>query len=218
MTVEKSVIEDQLRWDTRVIETHIDVDVEDGHVTLSGKVPTYLDRMIAENDVRHLPGVRSVINQLIVEYPMQNGSPSDEEVREYISGILRGHPTIDESNVQVMVSSGHVQLEGTVGSYWHKVLVDDIVASASGVVEISNRLAVVPYENAADEDTAKDIMNAMHRSPLIDAGDINVKVEEGRVTLSGSVPTADAYRAANDAAAYTFGVIEVTNHVVIDPV
>jgi len=216
-TISPTIIEEQLHWDTRLDAENIQVTVADGHVTLTGSVPTYFDRMIATEDVWRVQDVVSVDNQLAVKYPSHIKVPTDEDIKQYLAHILLWHPTINSNEITLHVNNGMVDLEGTVDSYWQKLTVEEMVANTFGVVNLSNRLAVVPQDDAADEETAKDIMDALHRAQAINADDIDVKVKDGRVKISGSVPHADAYRTARDIAAYTFGVIDVDNKLIIVP-
>ena len=220
MTIDDSTLADSiklhLRWDSRVQAENITVAVENRHVTLSGSVPNYLDLWVAVEDVRNLPGVRSVIQQLVVKPPAQTSLPEDAAIKLNIYQALKHQSVVDTSNIKVGVKAGHVEIDGSVESFWHKAIVEGYAISTVGVVQISNRLAVVPHESASDEETARDIIGAFRRSVMIDALAIDVKVEHGAVTLSGNVPNADAYRAAESAAAYTFGVVNVDNQLIID--
>lgn len=206
-----------LRWDSRIDAANIRVVVQDGHhVILRGSVPTYLDRKAASDDAWRISGVRSVTNELVVKLPGDFSIPTDSEIQMRIVQAINWHPTIDASDVHIAVERGHVALDGHVGSYWQKMVVEEFVANTSGVVSITNRLAVVPKENAADEATARDIIDALRRSDQVDADTVNIKVKDGHVTLTGHVPNADAYRVVHNTAIYTFGVIDVNNRLVID--
>jgi osmotically-inducible protein OsmY len=56
-----------LRWKIRYNSVH--VAVQNGHVTLSGNVLSYLDREAAEQTVRKLSGVVKLTNQVVVTSP-----------------------------------------------------------------------------------------------------------------------------------------------------
>ena len=53
-----------LHWDLAVPRNRLKVDVEDGHVTLSGVVDLPYQRTCAEFDVRNVPGVVKVVNDI----------------------------------------------------------------------------------------------------------------------------------------------------------
>jgi hypothetical protein len=63
----------------------------------------------------------------------------------------------------------------------------------------------------SDERIADDVNEALTRSPYIDATDIDVRVEDGAVTLLGSVDDRGAKRLAEDIAESCFGVRDVSN-------
>ncbi len=53
-----------LHWDLAVPRNRLKVEVEDGRVTLSGVVDLPYQRSCAEFDVRNVPGVVGVVNQI----------------------------------------------------------------------------------------------------------------------------------------------------------
>ena len=56
-----------LRWKIRYNSVH--VAIQNGHVTLSGNVLSYLDREAAEQTVRKLSGVVKLTNRVVVTSP-----------------------------------------------------------------------------------------------------------------------------------------------------
>jgi osmotically-inducible protein OsmY len=58
-------------------------------------------------------------------------------------------------------------------------------------------------------------MMSRSKETLKNARDINIKVENQIVTLSGKVPGWKAYHAAHDTALYTRGVVQVLNNLVV---
>lgn len=53
-----------LHWDLAVPRNRLNVEVEGGRVTLSGVVDLPYQRSCAEFDVRNVPGVVGVVNQI----------------------------------------------------------------------------------------------------------------------------------------------------------
>jgi osmotically-inducible protein OsmY len=53
-----------LYWDLAVPRDRLDVDVEDGWVTVSGLVDLPYQRTCAESDAKSVPGVVGVINRI----------------------------------------------------------------------------------------------------------------------------------------------------------
>ena len=53
-----------LHWDLAVPRNRLEIEVDDGRVTLSGTVDQPYQRSCAESDARNVPGVVGVINQI----------------------------------------------------------------------------------------------------------------------------------------------------------
>jgi len=66
-----------------------------------------------------------------------------------------------------------------------------------------------------DDRIEEDINEQLTRHPMIDATEIEVKVQNGEVTLQGHVDSREAKRMAEDVAESVFGVKEVTNQIKI---
>src|SRR6516225_1319045 len=64
-----------------------------------------------------------------------------------------------------------------------------------------------------DDRIEEDINEQLTRHPMIDATEIEVKVQNGEVTLHGHVDSREAKRMAEDVAESVFGVKEVTNQI-----
>lgn len=206
---------DHLYWDSRVDASDIQVTVSDGIVTLSGTVPAYSNRQAAESDIWAVAGVKGVDNRLTIQYPPGVTVPADAELESHIENMLLWQPDIDSRDINVTVASGHVTLRGTVDAFWKKIIAEEIATSLTGVVDLTNELAVVPSRRVEDKEIAADITNALERNTNIDVNMVEVQVAGGVVTLSGSVGDLAALRAAYDCARYTPGVINVINRLAI---
>ncbi len=60
---------DVFQWDPRVEAAHIEVSVEHGVVTLTGAVRTDDERIAAEEAIRHVAGVRQLLERIEVREP-----------------------------------------------------------------------------------------------------------------------------------------------------
>jgi osmotically-inducible protein OsmY len=215
-TIRRTVCE-QLAGDARVEPSDISVRVRDGKVWLSGSVPRYLARELAEVDAAMVPGVVAVENEIAVKYPATVDVPEDRRIEENIRNLIRYNSGIDERKISVAVALGTVVLEGTVSNFWQKVKAEALTAEVRGAASIHNKLSVVPTTDVFDEVIAQDITAAVDRTLGADLNVLNVSVEHGVVTLSGSVPDLLMRRAAEEIAQRTTGVREVHNNLVIAP-
>jgi len=207
-------VREQLAWDTRVDSANIEVDVVDSTVILSGTVPTYPDRNQAQTDALQVPGVAGVDNRLVVSFPSAYVIPADAEISFNVTSELSWSPSVDAIRIHVAVDQGVVTLSGIVDSYWQKHRAEEIAANTSGVTSVRNELTVAPA--AVDEDIRSEILAALERNTSIDISRVNVEVNNGVVTLTGAVSDYAAFRAVEDAARYTSGVLEVNNNLTIE--
>jgi osmotically-inducible protein OsmY len=211
----KKDIVDQLYGDYRVDAAEVQVEVQGGEVTLTGAVPNLTARNAATADAWEIAGVKRVINLLTVRFPPTFIIPSDESVEDSARVMLAWNPAVYSEAIEVSVTGGAVKLEGTVDAYWKRWKAENLVSDLSGVREVENRLAVVPTESRLDQQIAEEIEAALVRNLYIDPDRVTVKVEHGKVRLTGSVETYYGRARAYEAAANTAGVIEIDNDVVV---
>lgn len=207
---------DQLAWDSRVPADHVRVAVaSDGTVTLSGTVPTHFARQAAEDDAWMIPGVQEVRNELAVQY--RAALPEDAEIQENVRSALRWAPELDVADEGVTVEGGTVTLEGSVDALWKKHRVEDLALNVTGVLNVRNHLVVAPTHRPADRAVGEAIVTALARTTDVNPDTLDVTVENGIVTLSGSVPSIEARRHVQRGAFYTGGVVDVRNRLTVSP-
>jgi osmotically-inducible protein OsmY len=212
----KDDIVNQLYWDSRVDSSKVRVEVSGGAVTLSGTLPSLTAGIAAVEDAQEVAGVRQVTNDLTVKVPEALEVRTDKEVKMIIESMLRWNPNIASSDIEVSVDTGVVSLEGPVSSYWDKTKAEKIALETSGVTEVTNKLSVVPTRKKTDIEIAEDIVGALDRNINVDAERVDVKVVDGTVILSGTVPDYRAYRTAYNLAAYTLGVLDIVNNLKLE--
>jgi osmotically-inducible protein OsmY len=210
----KQDVVDQLAWDDRVNAADVHVEVRDGTVVLQGEVPNYWAKIAAVEDAELVRGVRRVDDRLNIRWAPAY-TPSDAELRDEVDRALRGDPNIDTTRTSIGVSDGVVSLDGTVDGLWKKCHAQRVASGVTGVVGIDNRLAVVPTGKFSDEAIASGVVAALKRNVLVDAERVGVRVCDGVVTLSGSVSSSRARRAAKDAALHTAGVLDVHDDLLV---
>ncbi len=211
----KRDVVDELYWDDSVDASEVQVQVDRGEVTLTGTVPDYVAYQSAEDDGWAMPGVRYVRNDLIVKFPAGFAVPADSHIKSNIENLLRWQPNIDSTDIQVSVDRGWVTLQGSVDAYWKKVRAEDLALGLSGVAGVSNELAVVPSKDVEDMAIAQDIHDAFIRNASVSPDLVDIQVEDGKVILSGSVPSLQAFSAAERIARKTLGVRKIDNRLVI---
>lgn len=197
-------IEAQLVTDERVDANRIDVVVENGVVTLAGEARSLLASERAVEVARSTRGVLSVVDRIEVR-PRRR---PDAEIREDVRLALLVDPATETSDVEHRVESGFVTLRGTVESWAEYRLVQDVVKGVRGVRGTDNNLVVDFPEDRPDVEIVRGIERRLANSVWVDDGTIAVTVEDGRVTLSGTVGSA-AERTRAMALAHVAGVTRV---------
>jgi osmotically-inducible protein OsmY len=206
-------VRDQLYWDSRVEEQRIEVQVEEGVVTLSGRVDSAVEMRAAVNDARRTPSVRFVENELLVDLPP--ASSADRILTAAVRSVLNLNQEIDASELAVTVRAGEAVLEGSVESLGEKLKAEELAGEVRGVVDVVDKIVVVPTEKILDQAIAEDIEARIDVDPNVRVEDVNVIVNQGRVTLSGIVLSPAARNAAEQAAVQTYGVTEVDNRIFV---
>jgi len=65
----RQTVMDELEWDPSFNAQHIGVAVEEGVVTLTGHVGSYIERLAAEKAVKRVKGVRAIAEEIEVRFP-----------------------------------------------------------------------------------------------------------------------------------------------------
>jgi osmotically-inducible protein OsmY len=213
--IKKNVV-DQLYWDARVDASDIEVTVDNGNVQLKGKLGSLEEKNAAETDAKTVLGVLSVTNDLKVEFAPSIEVPADAEIADNIRTTLSLNFKIDGTDIDVSVTGGVVTLEGTVSSLWEKARAEYVTSTMMGVIDVINKIKVVPTESIADDVIAEDIINSLTRNLNVTVDSVNVEVENGIVTLSGTVTDWSAYDSVITAVRNTTGVIDYIDQLQIE--
>jgi osmotically-inducible protein OsmY len=204
-------IEQELLWEPSVRSTDIGVIAEDGVVTLTGKVNTFPEKWEAGKAAVRVSGVKAVANQIDVK--LTTGSRSaDEEIAQAASGALEWNAVLP-NGLQVVVEDGWVTLKGKVNWKFQKRIAGDIVWGLNGVKGVTNAITVKP--RVAPSIVKAKIEASIIRNAFLDAKGIQVKADEGKVTLEGTVYSWLEKAQAEDAAWSARGVAEVDNKLIV---
>ncbi len=212
----KQDIVNQLAWDSRVDANNITVRVQDNKATLSGTVSSYLASNAAREIASTVRGIQEVENLITVEFPSTFVAPSDEQIKDNVKQMLRWNYDVDESDIDINVADGHVTLEGTVESFWQKISAESDAERATGVIDVTSKMAVVPTEKISDKMLGERILDRIESNTIADLDAIDVEVEDGEVTLTGSVPSWYVWNSVYDAVQYTTGVTDILDNLEIE--
>ncbi len=121
----------------------VQVVVHSGHVTLTGKVDWLFQKQTAENAVRHIRGVRGVLNHISVapRAPVR-------DVRHRIVKALHQNADVDARHITVTVSGDTATLTGAVGTWLQRESAERAAANAPGIAQVDNRIIVQSFHDS----------------------------------------------------------------------
>jgi len=209
--LQASVLE-ELKWEPGVKATDIGVTVKDGVVTLEGTVDSYAEKWAAERAVKRLPGVRALALELEVKLP-GSSERTDADLAQTAENALEWNIALPGERITVTAEKGLLTLEGEVDWQIQKSGAEGAVRYLKGVKGVINKLTVKP--KVAPTDVKEKIEAALKRNAILDAQQIKVQADGGKVTLSGSVHSWAERDQAEDAAWAAPGVSSVRDLITV---
>ena len=212
----KQYVETELNEDPRIDPFEIKVDVSEGVVTLSGSIPDFYERRIAENDTRDVVGVLDVDNQLTV-LTIENVD-KDETIFIDVENRIQSNDVLSGERIKVQVDDGVVILTGRVSNYWEIHYATEVVSRVMGVRDIINNLTVNKLTNLKDDILEYKIKHSLESDWLTSlvSDNIKVTVKDGIATLQGKVDTYSEYREAARVTSRTTGIWKVVNNLTFE--
>ena len=209
----KRDVQRELAWDTRTWNLAVQVGVLEGVVTLNGTVPSYAERIAAQNAAHRVQGVLDVANELVIKVKRPF---SDEEIAHAIREALRWDATVPEQQITSTVSDGWVTLEGEVNSLSQCSETEWAVENLLGVKGVINNLKVVTAK-ADPDDLRTTIMQALERRADREAERLRIEVKDGEVDIYGRVHSWQERKAVVGSIVPTPGVRKINDKLRIDP-
>ena len=205
----------ELRWDSRVDQTEIGVEVDNGIVTMTGTVDSYAKKVAAREAAHRVMGVLDVADDVQVKSP---GSleRTDTEIARAVRTTLEWDAFVPDQKIRSTVTEGFVTLEGEVATLREKEDAEAAVRNLAGVRGVSNRLFVAAVK-ADPVKLRESIEEALERRAEREAERIRVRVEEGTVTLEGKVRTWPEKQAILGVVSHAPGVREVRDRLAVNP-
>jgi osmotically-inducible protein OsmY len=202
----------ELKWEPGVRHEKIGVSVTDGVVTLSGMVPTYSEKVLAEQAARRVKGVRAVAEDLVVRLDYQPKT-SDAEIAKRVADVLEWNSLIPHDKINVTVEDRVVRLRGTADWNYQKDLAFKDASKIAGVIRVDNWIEVSP--KIYEEVVRNKIEDAFERQADLEADKIQVTTEGHKVVLSGKVGSWNQRSIAERAAWAAPGVTQVEDNLVV---
>jgi osmotically-inducible protein OsmY len=139
---------------------------------------------------------------------------NDDELMRLVKDELRRYPDVDAAAIAVAGGDGRVTLRGTVGSDREKHAAGKAGANVFGVVAVDNALEVARMNAQRREDTElrADVLEVLMLDTAVPES-VDVKVEDGFVTLTGTAKWQYQREAAEVVAGSIVGAHHVVNEI-----
>ena len=126
--------------------------VHNGHVTLTGTVQTLFQRAVAENAVKHVKGVKGLVNRIEVAAPA-----GDRDVKRDIVRALHRDADVNARGIEVHVSDDVVTLSGSVSSWHEREAAERAAMHATGITRVDNRITIAWREDDSSPGNVDEI-------------------------------------------------------------
>ena len=180
----RTYVLDELDWDPSIEADDIGVAVSDGIVTLSGRVTSYPEKRAAERAALRVEGVEGVANDIKVRLP-SDYERSDTDIAKAARQAIEWHTELPTDGIKVKVEDGWITLKGTVDWYFQTTRAEQTVRNLTGVRGVRNELTVT--KRPAPSDLRERIRKALKRHAGRDTDRLSISVDDGTVTLEGTV-------------------------------
>ena len=188
-----------------------------GTATLRGAVPSFAERNQANLLASEVKGVREVVNDVVIEYPMVR---PDREIERDIRANFDRDVYLVGLPLTIQVDHGKVRLTGETGSLFARERAAD-EAWVNGVYEVKNDVQLTWWDNngaraeapmPTDAELQAAVRDELYQDLRIsDPYEIHVTAKNGQVRLDGTVPSYFQKTLASRNAADVVGVGWVSN-------
>lgn len=144
---------------------------------------------------------------------------SDKRLQQDVIDELDFEPSVNAAHIGVTASNGVVTLSGHVGSYAEKTAAERAAKRVKGVQAIAQEIEVrYPSDKkTADDEIAGRVVSILQWSAVVPRDSVQVKVQDGWVTLTGQVNWQFERVAAEAEIRRLSGVAGVVNSITIRP-
>ena len=219
----QSSAKDSYVFRTYLKDDSINVNSNNGMVTLTGTVNDASQKSLAQETVANMPGVKNVDNQLVIngQQPTEN---SDGWIGMQVKSALFFNRNVSAVNTEVDVADGVVTLKGNADSQAQKDLTGEYAKDINGVKGVKNEMTIGGAGNKSetlgekidDASISGQVRVAFLEHHSTSAFKTGVSTTNGVVTLSGHAVDGAAKDMATKVASDIKGVTNVVNNMTIN--
>lgn len=142
---------------------------------------------------------------------------TNELLQKDVQDAIKWEPLLNAAEIGVIAKDGIVTLTGVVDSYAKKMEAEEAAKKVAGVKAVVEKIEIKIGVSIKSDDTeiAKELVHSLNLSTQVPHEKINVKVEDGWVTLSGELNWNYQKEAAQKLAVNLSGVKWVTNDITL---
>jgi len=195
---------------------NVQVSVQGGIATLTGTVDVFASKVTADQKVRHVKGVSAIRDEIQVAGPEVSDAQLRDKLQKAITYDMVGYGTTPFDAIGVEVQNGVVTLSGHAYGPVDASDAVAIVENTKGVRDVIDNIQIDPV-SPMDDRIRLAVFRKVYGFPMLNqylidpAKPIRIQVENGHVTLYGTVDTEAQKDAAGIQANSVPGVFSVTN-------
>jgi len=142
---------------------------------------------------------------------------NDAQIQTDVQNQLKWEPQLNAAQIGVSVNNGIVTLSGIVDTYPKKMAAERVTKNVIGVkaVALDIQVGISPVNRKSDTEIAEACVNALRWDSSVPDDKIKVKVENGTVSMEGTVEWGYQRLAAKNAIVKLTGVKGVNNMIVV---
>ena len=175
----------ELQWSPNVRENDINVAVKNGIVTLTGKVPTFYQKAVAEKAAQRVTGVKAVVEEIKVKLT-ELTKREDKAIARAAAHALSWNSAVPKG-IKVVVENGWLMLTGEVEWAFQRDAAKTAVKYLHGVTGVSNAIVIKPKIRSGDVKSKIEL--ALRRIAKIEPDQIKVHADGSDIVLTGHVNT-----------------------------
>ncbi|MDA6071599.1 BON domain-containing protein [Flavobacterium sp. AC] len=140
---------------------------------------------------------------------------TNQELQKDVQDAMKWQPSLHAAEIGVTVKDAIVTLTGTVDGYYKKTEAETAAKGVAGVNAVVEEINVKYPSNflKTNNEIAAEVVKALKDDRSVPNNQINVKVEDGWVTLDGELAWHYQKDAAKSAVARLSGVKGITNDI-----